>query len=141
MSNLVYSIAKGNLNTVDWTGAGKFRVLLATTTYVPADSHQFVSNVTNEATGTGYVRKLLAGRVRTAVGANIEYRAASPLWTTITSAFRYAIVYFDVNGSDASDATAWLVCCIDLGGTQTLTAANFVLDFNGVDPGAVFEVD
>ncbi len=109
MSNLTYSIAKANINTVDWTGATKFRVLLATTTYVPSAAHAHVSDVTNEATGTGYVRKLLGTLTRAANGANYDYKAVAAAWTTLTSTFRYAIVYCDVQGSDARDRVAGLL--------------------------------
>ncbi len=139
MSNLTYSIAKANLNTVDWTGATKFRVLLATTTYVPSAAHAHVSDVTNEVAGGGYVRKLLATLTRAANGANFDYKAVAAVWTALTATFRYAIVYCDVNGSDASDATAWLVCVLDLT-TQTIVAGTFTLNFGGASPGAVFQV-
>ncbi len=139
MANLTYSIAKANLNTVDWTGATKFRVLLATTTYVPSAAHAHVSDVTNEATGTGYVRKLMASLTRAASGANYDYKATALTWSTLSSTFRYAIVYCDVDGSDGNDATAWLVCALDLT-TQVVVAANFTLNFGGASPGAVFTV-
>ncbi len=139
MANLTYSIAKANLNTVDWTGATKFRVLLATTTYVPSAAHVHVSDVTNEATGTGYVRKLLATLTRAANGANFDYKAVASVWTGLSSTFRYAIVYCDVDGSDGSDSTAWLVCALDLT-TQTIVAGTFTLNYGGASPGAVFQV-
>ena len=141
MSNLAYQIGKGLLNTVDWTdGTKKYRLLLATNSYVPSATHQHVSDITNEATGTGYARKLLGSRSRANSGTLVQYKAAAPNWAAITSAFRYAIVYYDVDGSDGDDTTAWLVCCLDLGGTQTFVAANFTLEFGGVDPGPVFEI-
>ncbi len=140
MSNLTYSTAKSKLNEVNWATAGnKFRVLLATTTYVPSAAHAFVSDVTNEATGTGYVRKLLASKDKTANGANFDYRAAAVAWTLLTSTFRYAIVYYDVAGDDSSDSTAWLVCSLDLG-SQSIVAALFTLNFGGASPGAVLTV-
>lgn len=141
--NLTYTIAKGLINTVDWTDAAKkYRLLLLTSAYTPSAAHQHVSDVVAaEATGTGYVRKLLGTRTRATVGANVEFKAAAPNWNPITTAFRYAAVYYDVNGSDLSDATAWMVCLLDFGGTQTLVAANFTLEFNGADPGACFEID
>ncbi len=140
MSNLSYSIAKANLNTVDWTGATKFRVLLATSSYTPAASNAHVSDVVaNEASGTGYARKLLASLTRAANGANFDYKAAAAAWTLLTSTFRYAIVYCDVDGSDGSDSTAWLVCCLDLG-AQNIVAALYTLNFGGANPGAVFSV-
>ncbi len=141
MANLVYSVAKANLNTVNWATAGnKFRVLLATAAYTPAASDVFVSNVVaDETTGTGYVRKLLASKARVADGDNYEYQAAAVAWTLLTSDFKWAIVYYDVNGSDASDATAWLVCALDLG-SQSIVAALFTLNFGGANPGAVFEI-
>ncbi len=141
MANLTYTIAKANLNTVDWAGAGKFRVLLAEDGYVPDAAHEHVDDVTNEVTGVGYVRKELTTRTRAISGANVEYKADAPNWNPITSAFRWAIVYFDVAGDDGTDATAWLVCALDLGGEQTFIAADFTLDFGGADPGAVFEID
>lgn len=139
MANTTYSIAKSLLNTVDWTGATKFRVLLAQTAYVPSAAHAHVSDVTNEATGVGYARKLLATLTRAANGANFDYKAAAAAWTLLTSTFRYAIVYCDVAGDDSSDATAWLVCCLDLG-AQSIVAALYTLNFGGANPGAVFSV-
>jgi hypothetical protein len=141
MANLTYTIAKANLNTVDWEGAGKFRLMLVEDGYTPDAADEFVADVTNEASGVGYARVELTGRARSVAGANVEYQADAPNWNPITSAFRYAVVYFDVDGSDGDDATAWLVCALDLGGTQTFVAADFTLDFGGSDPGAVFEID
>ncbi len=138
MSNLTYSIAKANLNTVDWTGATKFRVLLATTTYVPSAAHVFVADVTNEVVGGGYVRKLLATLTRAANGANFDYKAVASVWSALTATFRYAIVYCDVDGADGNDGTAWLVCALDLA-TQTIVAGNFTLNYGGASPGAVFQ--
>lgn len=141
MANLAYAIAKANLNTVNWATAGnKFRVLLAKTAYVPDAAHAHVSDVTDEASGVGYVRKLLASKARVASGSNYEYQAAAVAWTLLTSTFRWAIVYYDVAGDDSSDATAWLVCAIDLG-SQSIVAALYTLNFAGANPGAVFEID
>ncbi len=141
MSNLTYSIAKSLLNTVEWTSASnKFRVLLVTGTYVPSAAHQYVADVVaNEATGTGYARKLIGTKTRAANGANFDYKAVASSWTLLTSAFRYAIVYQDVAGDDSSDATAWLVCALDLG-AQSIVAALFTLNYGGASPGAVLTV-
>jgi hypothetical protein len=141
VSNTVYSIGKGRINQTEWTSAGnKFRVLLAAGTYTPSAAHQFVADVVaSEATGVGYVRKLLATKTRAANGANIDYKAAASAWTLLTSSFRYAIVYCDVAGDDSSDATAELICCLDLG-AQSIVAALYTLNYGGANPGAVFSV-
>ncbi len=140
MSNLTYTIAKANLNTVDWEGATKFRVLLADASYTPDASHEFVSDVAaDEATGVGYARKLLATKTRAVSGDDVNYRAAASSWTLLTSDFRWAIVYCDVDGSDGDDESAWLVCAIDLG-AQSIVAALYTLNYGGASPGAVFQV-
>lgn len=140
MSNLVYAVAKANLNTVNWATAGnKFRVLLATSSYVPSASHAHVTDVTNEASGVGYARKLFASKARVADGSNYEYQAAAVAWTLLTSTFKWAVVYYDVAGDDSTDGTAWLVCALDLG-SQSIVAALYTLNFGGANPGAVFEI-
>ena len=52
--------------TVDWdNGGAAIRALLVTSAYTFNKDHSFVSSITNELSGTGYVRKDLAGRTVT----------------------------------------------------------------------------
>ncbi len=142
MSNLSYAIAKSLLNTVEWTSASnKFRVLLATSAYVPSAAHQYVADVvaSEVSGGVNYARKLLGTKTRAANGSNFDYKCVASSWTTLTAAFRYAIVYYDVAGDDSSDATAWLVCALDLG-AQSIVASTYTLNYGGASPGAVWQI-
>ncbi len=72
-------------------------------------------------------------------GTAVLYKAPAISYTLLTTTYKYAIVYYDVNGSDGSDATAWLITALDMG-SQSIVAALHTINFGGADPGAVFQI-
>lgn len=105
------------------------RVMLATSAYVPnQDTHQFVSSVTGEATGTGYTAggQALTTKtvVYTAATNTLMLGCANPSWTTSTFTFRYAVFYVDSGTPSTSPLISWMDFGSDqaaTGGTVTIT--------------------
>lgn len=133
-----YNRAKKQDGSFDWDdGSQTFRLLLVTSSYTPNPDHDFVSDVVaNEATGTGYVRKDVTGRSVTIDDANdrVDHDANNVTWTTLTSVFRYAILFRNVTNDADSPVLYWF----DLG-AQNLTASDFNLKWNnGATSGTVF---
>lgn len=110
---------------VDWDGSTSVGVLLTTNTFVPTRALNTVSEVTNELSGGGYVRKTLASRTLTESDANnrVELDAADVTWTALGAAAgtpRWAIVYDNTN---ATDATRETIGYVDLTPDEGVTPA------------------
>jgi hypothetical protein len=125
---------------LDWDAGGQiYRVLLATTSYVPdQDAHIFVSSVTNELSGGGYVRKDITNRtsVKDNVNNRTNWMADCPTWTTLTGTWRWAIVY----KFGTTDADSPLLRAIDLTAV-TSSGGDFLLRWDGqTSNGAVFRI-
>lgn len=122
----------------DWTEASKWKLLLVTSSYTPNVDHDTVDDAdANEATGTGYSRKTLTGCAHVVDDTNdrVDHNADNVTWTGLTSAFRYAILYYDLDGNDANTE---LHSYYDLG-AQSLTAQDFSIKWNnGASSGTVF---
>jgi hypothetical protein len=115
--------------TSDWDAGGQtYNVLLASTSYTPDKDHQFVSSVTNELSGGGYVRKTTANRAATRDTTNdrVDLKADNITWTALTGAPRYAIVFKQVT----NDADSRLIACIDLT-AQSLAGVDFTIKWDG----------
>lgn len=124
----MYNRAKVQDGSIDWD-THTFRVLLATSSYTPNVDHDFVSDVVaNEATGTGYARQTLTGNAVSIDDTNdrVDHNANNVTITTLTSTFRYAVVYRFVT----NDADSILVAYFDLG-AQSITASDFTIKWNG----------
>lgn len=101
--------------------------MLCTSLYAPSqDTHRYKSDVTNEATGTGYT----AGGV-TLTAKTITYVAASntltldcadPSWATSTITARYLVFY---DNTPATDATRPLIAYVDFGADVSSSASTF----------------
>jgi hypothetical protein len=132
-----YNRAKKQDGSFDWDDVGQtFRVLLTTSSYTPNVDHDFVSDVTNEIAGGGYVRKDVAGRAVVLDDANdrADHDADNLTWTALTNAFRYAVLYRFVT----NDADSVLLYYWDLG-AQSVTASDFTIAWNaGASSGTVF---
>ncbi len=87
------------------------------------DNDTFISDLTGEITGGGYVRKTLASKTITTDDTNNRtiFDAADVQWTGLTNAFRYIVVA----KSTGVDATSRCLLSIDLGSTQTLVAGTY----------------
>lgn len=123
----------------DWN-SDVMKCMLTTSTYVPnQDTHQYKSSVTNEVTGTNYTA---AGTTITTptilyTGATnvFNFDADDALWTTATiTGIRIAVVY---DSTPATDATRPLASYVDMGGDQSVSAANFTIQWAA---GGVFTV-
>jgi len=135
MASLIYTNATKLIGdgTVDWDNGGHtYRVLLVTPTYsIDVDGHVFVSHITNELSGTGYVRKDLANRAVTVDNANnrSDYKADNVTWTAITAAnatAALAIVFKFVT----NDADSPLIAAIDFPDT-IMNGGDFQLKWDG----------
>ena len=131
MAWTIYNNAKEQiaLAGLNWSSA-TVRIMLVTSSYTPSiDSHNFVSDVSaNEISGGGYARQTLAGQAVAQDNTNdrANLTATNPTWTSLTNTFRYAIMYRFVT----SDSDSWVIAYEDLG-AQTITAADFTIDFDG----------
>lgn len=85
----------------------------------------FLSDITGEATGTGYVTKTLASKTVTTDDTNNRaiFDAADVQWTGLTSSFRYIVTYQDTLNA----ATSRLLSVIDTGSTQTIDSGTYDL--------------
>lgn len=95
------------------------------------DSHSFTAadNVigdvdANETSGTGYVAGggTLAGKAVTQA-ATTKWDATDLAWTTATFSAYHAVIY-------DTTATSNLICSIDFGGIQTVTAGTFTIQWH-----------
>jgi hypothetical protein len=120
MASIVYNRGKAAL--IDgtapggWPGSGVFRVLLVGAGYTPDADHQFVSQITNELTGSTYSRKTLTGRTVTVDNATdrVLCDAADPVFSTLNAgAVAAAVVYLQVGGDDSTPADDILIYCGD----------------------------
>ncbi len=115
---------------VDWVG-DTIKVMLCTASYTPdQDAHDFKDDITNEITGTGYTAggATLASKTITYTGASNRevLDAADVAWTTATFTARYAVVYKDTG----SAATSPVLCVIDFGANETVTAGTFTIQWD-----------
>lgn len=122
--NVFGSLANGLINYPTAT----VRVMLVTSAYTPnQDTHQYVSSVTGEASGTGYTAggQALAGKaISYTTATNVTMLDANdPSWTTITVTFRYAVFYVDTGTSSTSPLISWM----DFGSDQSASAATLTI--------------
>jgi hypothetical protein len=121
-------------NVIDWD-TDTIKCALATSSYTPdQDTHDFFNDVTNEITGTGYS----AGGVTLTCSAptydtatnEIRLDANDAQWTSSTFTAHYAVVY----KSTGTASTSPLICYVDFGADQTVTAGTFTIvwDSTGV---------
>lgn len=135
MANLFYRKGKVKLadRTIDYVN-DTIKVALVTSSYTPAHTHEFFSDVTNEVTGTGYT----AGGATLGTKAiaedtsnnRVKYTAANPSWSTSTITARAAVIY----KSTGTASTSALIGYVDFGSDQTSTSGTFAVqwDSNGV---------
>jgi hypothetical protein len=119
----VTSLLAGQIN---FTGS-TVKALLATSAYSPnQDTHRWKSDITGEATGTGYTaggQTLTSKTVTYTAGTNTTaIDAADPSWTTTTVTARYLVVYVDTGTATTSP----LICYVDFGADVTSTGGTFL---------------
>lgn len=130
----VHAYINGYLNafakTINYT-SDALKVGLSTSTYVPAQTHNHYSDITNEvANGNGYATGGVAlGSPTSVVSGSVHtLSAASVSWTSSGSGFSAAFAwgYDTTPGTSATDP---LIFYVDLGGTQTVSGGT-VLQIN-----------
>lgn len=131
-----YSWRKNQENgvaVIDWSVAGDtIKVMLATSTYTPSTAHDYISDITNEVTGTNY----------TAGGAEITTKSVTesagkttvngddPSWAQSASGFsnaRYAIIYKDTGTASTSPIVTTTTFASDLGNVSGLFTLEFAV--------------
>jgi hypothetical protein len=122
---------------VDWA-TDTIKVMLTTSTYTPdQDAHDFVNDVTNEISGTGYTAggQALTTKTVTYDSATNETRldADDPSWTSATITTRRAVYYKDTGTA----ATSPVVCWVDFGADQSVTAGTFTISHAATGVGKV----
>ena len=112
------SIIKGEIIfTTDTIGVALF------TDAPDIDADTYLSDLTGEITGGGYVRKTLAGKSVTTDDTNNRAiaDATDVQWTGLTNSFRYIVTFKDTGVA----GTSRLISVIDIGSTQTLTNGTY----------------
>jgi hypothetical protein len=109
------------------------RVLLTSSAYTPNADHNFVSEITNELSGTNYARVALTGEVVTEDDANDRavFDAADVTWTAINAGTpARAVIYRFVT----TDADSPLICCLDITPATATNGGDYTLQFsaNGI---------
>lgn len=109
-----------------------WKTMLTSSTYVPdQDAHQYKSSVTNELSATGNYSTggtTISPLTDTYTGGTNVYAidGADAAWTTATFTCRIAPTYDNTPGTDA---TRPLITYVDMGGDQTVSSANFTIQW------------
>lgn len=127
MASNVYNSAKTGLTdgTINFL-SDTIKAMLVTASYTPNPDHEFVSDVGNEISGTGYTsgfgnsgRKTLTGKAINKDNANdrAEFTFDAITWTSIDVATepRYLILIKEIT----NDAASKIIACLDLGTVVT----------------------
>lgn len=103
------------------------RVMLVTSAYVPVDTQQFRSSVTNEVVGAGYTAggQILGSKTITGTTTPV-FDAADVTWSSSTITARGAVIYQDTGNA----ATDRLIHYIDFGSDQISSSGNFTIQWN-----------
>ena len=128
MANDIYPSFK------EWMADGKidmdaatFKIMLLDDSHAFNSAHDEYADISaNQITGTGYTETGMDLVSPTWVldGDVVTFDADDPAWTTATFSAWFAVIYA---GSVAGDP---LVCQIDFGGEQAVTAGTFTIQFN-----------
>lgn len=108
------------------------KVMLVTSAYTPdQDAHTKRSDVTNEASGSGYSAggTGLANKSVTADNTDNEgvFDADDVTWGSSTITARGAVLYKSRGGAASADE---LICYIDFGADKVSSAGNFTIQWN-----------
>lgn len=118
-TTVLYKLYLQNLAgfTKPWVGfdASTIKVMLTTSTYVPSQSHQYKSDITNEVSGNGYSAggELLTGKSVVNSQNVIYLKGGNVSWPVMGFTVpRYAVIY---DATNALDADKLLLGYLDLG--------------------------
>lgn len=108
-------------------GADTIKMALLDQGYSPdQDAHEFVSDLTNELSGGGYARQTLTGKATVYDGPTnvLTVGCDDVTFASLTGTnIRYAVVFKDTGTAGASP----LICFMDFGSGQTISAQDFVI--------------
>lgn len=115
----------------DWD-TDSVKTMLTTSTYVPnQDTHKYKSDVTNEVSSANYTAGGFAISPLTSAytGASNTWNldGADATWTTVTFTTRIAPTY---DATPGTDATRPLLSYVDMGADQTVSSANFTIQWS-----------
>lgn len=126
MTSGIYNRFKANLMSGAFNlNSDTIKVALLNNSHSFSGAHNVWSDIsTNEITGTGYTSggATLAGK--TVVQASTSYFDANDTAWSSASFTAYYCVLYDTTASNN------LICCIDLGGAQTVTSGTFTMQWN-----------
>lgn len=134
MASLVYNsclddLAKGNIDFDTDT----FKAMLVTSTYSPnKDTHVKRSDVTNEASGTGYTAggaTVTATVTKDTANDRVDISFSNPSWSSSTITARALVIYKSRGGASSADE---LVAYVDNGSDASSTNGTFT--FNITSP-------
>lgn len=133
------AVLKAFSKEIDWVN-DSIKVMLVTSTYTPnQDTHDYLDDVTNEVTGTGYT----AGGAAIA-NCSLAYDGATNKatldgdnvsWANSTITARYAVIYDD---TPATNATKPLLGYVDFGQDESSSNGTFEIQWNVA---GIFEID
>jgi hypothetical protein len=117
-------------NPIDWD-TDTIKVALTTSSWVPdQDTHDFFNDVTNEITGTGYsaggVTLTCSAPTYDTASNEVRMDAADASWSSASFTARYAVVY----KSTGTASTSPLICYVDFGADQTVSAGTFTITWD-----------
>lgn len=119
-------------NNVD-LGADTFKIMLVTSAYTYAATHDRRDDITNEVAGTGYSA---GGATLTSVTYTLDapnnrwkFDFADPSWASSTITARMAIIYKSRGGVASADE---LVCAIDFEQDESSSNTEFKIQLNSV---------
>ena len=121
------SVVKGEIDYLNDT-----IVVLLLTAAPDIDADTFISDLTGEITGGGYVRKTLASKTVTTDDTNNRTvaDAADVEWTALSNTFRYYVVA----QSTGNDATSRVIAAHDLGANQTVENGTYTITWPTTGP-------
>lgn len=129
MASLVYNsclddMAKGAIDFDTDT----FKLMLVTSVYAPnKDTHTKLSDVTNEASGTGYSAggaTVTATVTKDTTNDRVDVTFSNPSWPSSSITARGAVIYKVRGGAASADE---LVAYLDFGADATSTAGTFTV--------------
>jgi PKD repeat protein len=130
MANLIYNsfkvdIANGSIDL----DTDDIKVMLVTAAYTPSASHSKRSDITNEASGTGYTAggQSLANKTVALVGTEGRFDADNAVWVDSSITAAAAVLYKSRGGAASADE---LVMYLDFEGNFTSVDADFTVQFN-----------
>jgi hypothetical protein len=109
------------------------KAAVCTTSYTPATTHEFVSDLTNELSGGGYARVTLTGKTTTA-GTDTAFDCGDITFPTLTATNAGYVAIFKDTGADA---TSPLICYINFGGGQSPANQDLIV---ALDAAGLFKI-